>query len=135
MAQVCFVGEPLGLKGREMLRQVFQVAVASTTALLSGPVCAERPEVIGAGTTVCGEFASTAAAGGLSDTAALQWVFGYVSGRAAAAGMRHRAPPAPERIARQVLAYCQAHPYGRVVDAAASVIELKRYCRSAHTCD
>ena len=111
-----------------------QPKIMGAGAMPPGLVRADQPLALGAGTTVCGEFVSGAGPGGLSDVPSLQWVLGYLSGQAASSDKPHRALPGPDGIAREVLAYCQAHPYGRLADAAASLSKRKRICGAVHGC-
>lgn len=118
----------------DMWFQAFLVAIAAITALFPGSPRADQPKVMGVGTTACGDFVSGTGPGGLSDVPSLQWVFGYLSGQAASSDKPRRALPGPDGIAREVLAYCQAHPYGRLVDAAASLSKRRRICGAVHGC-
>ena len=114
--------------------QTFLVVIAGGTATLTGSVLADKSLTLGAGATVCAEFVRTAGPDGLSDGPSLQWVLGYFAGNAAASPKSRRPLPAVEDIAREVLVYCQAHPHGRLVDAATSLFVRKRYCGAAHGC-
>lgn len=52
--------------------------------------------------------------------AALQWSFGYLTGRIqSGAGEPHRPFTGPDGIAASIIAYCRAHPERQVADAAA----------------
>lgn len=134
MAQAWLTGESRAPKGTDMRFQAFLVVIAGGTATLTGSVLADKSLTLGAGATVCAEFVRTAGPDGLSDGPSLQWVLGYFAGNAAASPKSRRPLPAVEDIAREVLVYCQAHPHGRLVDAATSLFVRKRYCGAAHGC-
>ncbi|MCI1755832.1 MAG: hypothetical protein LKM31_08545 [Sphingobium sp.] len=90
--------------------------------------------VTGAGAKTCASFIQQAGPNGIADPASLQWVMGYLAGRATAPNAWHRPFAGPEGIARDVLTYCRAHPASQLGDAAASFFERTRRCRAVRGC-
>ncbi|MBK6721003.1 MAG: hypothetical protein IPG62_14270 [Sphingomonadales bacterium] len=88
----------------------------------------------GAGALACDAFVQRAGPDGLADPASMQWVLGYLTGRAAATNAWHRPFAGPEGVALDVLAYCRAHPVGQLDDAAAHFFERNSRCGTAHAC-
>jgi hypothetical protein len=93
-----------------------------------------KPTVIGAGAQTCASFVQQSGPNGMADAASLQWVLGYLTGRATATNAWHRSLSGPEGIALQILTYCRAHPVRQLGDAAASLFERNRRCRAAYGC-
>jgi hypothetical protein len=82
-----------------------------------------KSPLVGAGAESCQTFLRTAGPSGLSDSAANQWVMGYLSGRVAAdAHARHAPFVGPEAIMASIVSYCRAANdfEGLDVDAAAA---------------
>jgi len=74
----------------------------------------------GAGGLSCRVLASPAKARLPEGRAALQWSFGYLTGRVqSGAGEPHQRFAGPDGIAAAIIAYCRAHPKRQVADAAA----------------
>lgn len=74
----------------------------------------------GAGGLSCRVLDSPAKAHLADGRAALQWSFGYLTGRVqSGAGEPHRRFTGPDGIAAEIIAYCRAHPERQIADAAA----------------
>ncbi|MEP9367937.1 hypothetical protein [Xanthobacter sp. VNH20] len=74
----------------------------------------------GAGGLSCRVLDSPAKARLAEGRAALQWSFGYLTGRVqSGAGESHRRFTGPDGIADEIIAYCRAHPERQIADAAA----------------
>ena len=78
----------------------------------------------GAGGLSCGVLDSPAKAHLADGRAALQWSFGYLTGRVqSGAGEPHRRFTGPDGIAAEIIAYCRAHPDRQIADAAAEFFQ------------
>ena len=76
----------------------------------------------GAGGLSCRVLGSPTTARLPDGRAALQWSFGYLTGRVeSGTGEPHRRFAGPDGIAAAIIAYCRAYPERQVADAAASV--------------
>lgn len=113
---------------------VMVLAIGASPATLSANGLIAQPHVTGAGAGTCAAFVRQAGPDGLSDPASLQWVLGYLTGRTAATNAYHRPFSGPEGIALDLLAYCRAHPYRQLNDAAASFFERTRRCSTVRGC-
>lgn len=112
---------------------IILAAVACTVS--AGDGWASPSHLEGAGAKTCATFVQRAGPDGLSDPTSLQWVLGYLTGRAVATtNAWHRPFTGPEGIARDTLAYCRAHPVRQIDDAAASFFERTRRCRAMRGC-
>lgn len=100
----------------------------------AGDQWSSQPTVTGAGAMTCATFVQQSGPDGISDPASLQWVLGYLTGRATATNAWHRPFTGPEGVALEILAYCRAHPIRQLDDAAASFFERNRRCRAVHGC-
>lgn len=119
----------------QLRKPISTIAIAGlASALMSVPCWASPPRPAGAGALACKAFVQRAGPDGLADLSSLQWVLGYLSGRATATNAWHRPFTGPEGIALDVLAYCRAHPVRQLDDAAAHFFERNRRCRTAHAC-
>lgn len=116
----------------KLLTIIFTIGAAGVGGSLGFPLAS--PNVSGAGAQSCAAFVQRAGPNGVPDDASLQWALGYLTGRAAASNAPHRAFSGPEGIAHNLMAYCRAHPYSQLDNAAASFFERRRYCRAAHGC-
>ena len=82
------------------------------------------PRLSGAGAETCSHFLHRGTRAS-HDRPALQWVMGYLTGRAVATseGASHKSFRGPEGIASDVVAYCRKHPRAQIDEAAASFFE------------
>jgi len=103
-------------------------------ALISSNSWASPRHPAAAGALACEAFVQRAGQDGLADPSSLQWVLGYLTGRATATNAWHRPFSGPEGIALDILAYCRAHPVRQLDDAAAHSFERNRRCLTAHGC-
>lgn len=93
--------------------------VCATTAAQSAAL-----RLTGAGGLSCRVLGSSAKAGLPDGRAALQWSFGYLTGRVQSdAAEPHRRFTGPDGIAAEIIAYCRAHPERQIADAAAAFFE------------
>lgn len=102
-------------------RSIAALAIAVSAA--SQSASAQSKRIGGAGGESCASFLNRSGKDGLSDTAALQWVLGYLSGRSVATDKIHRPFEGPDGIAKPLNAYCRAHPDLQIEDAAGSYFD------------
>ncbi|MBR3193731.1 hypothetical protein SAMN05428997_12935 [Bosea sp. CRIB-10] len=99
------------------------MARAGLALCLLCPTAAAQSAVLrlnGAGGLSCHVLDSPAKARLPEGRAALQWSFGYLTGRVqSGAGEPHQRFAGPDGIAAAIIAYCRAHPKRQVADAAA----------------
>jgi hypothetical protein len=125
----------------QLRKRLLVIALALALAL-AGAASAHMPvntwpsplQPVGAGALACDAYVQRAEPDGLADPASLQWVLGYLTGRAAATNAWHRPFAGPEGVALDVLAYCRAHPVGQLDDASAYFFKHNRRCGTAHAC-
>ena len=102
-------------------RRVFIVSLA--LVLIATTAAGARP-IAGVGGKTCASFVRHAGRQGLADRQALQWVLGYLTGRAHAdPATPHLAFRGPEGIALDTLRYCRTHPRALLDDAASHFFE------------
>lgn len=119
----------------KLINGVLTIVLAGIPCSVSaGDRWSSQPNVTGEGAKTCASFVKQAGPNGISDPASLQWVLGYLSGRATATNAWHRPFTGPEGIARDILTYCRAHPVRQLDDAAASFFERNRRCRAVRGC-
>jgi len=101
---------------RSMARAGLALGLLCATAAAQSAV----PRLNGAGGLSCRVLNSPAKARLPEGRAALQWSFGYLTGRVqSGTGEPHRRFTGPDGIAAAIIAYCRAHPERQVADAAA----------------
>ncbi|MFC5422677.1 hypothetical protein ACFPOB_24240 [Bosea eneae] len=102
--------------GRSLARAGLALCLLCATA----PAKSAVPRLNGAGGLSCRVLDSPAKARLPQGRAALQWSFGYLTGRVqSGTGEPHRRFAGPDGIAAGIIAYCRAHPERQVADAAA----------------
>lgn len=109
--------EEINMKASSIAALAIAVLAASQSA------SAQPKRIGGAGGESCISFLNRSGKDGLSDTAALQWALGYLTGRSVATDKIHRAFEGPEGIARTLHVYCHAHPDHQIEDAASSYFD------------
>lgn len=116
-------------------KRILTIVLAGIPYCVSAsPEWSSQQHVAGAGAISCASFIQQAGPNGIADPISLQWVLGYLAGRATTPNIWHRPFAGPEGIARDVLAYCRAHPASQLGDAAASFFERTRRCRAVRGC-
>ncbi|MBK8272142.1 MAG: hypothetical protein IPK89_03915 [Sphingomonadales bacterium] len=119
----------------KLIKSVLTIVLAGIPCPVSaGDRWSSQPNVTGEGAKTCASFVKQAGPNGISDPASLQWVLGYLAGRATATNAWHRPFADHEGIARDILIYCWAHPVRQLDDAAASFFERNRRCGTGRGC-
>ncbi|MBK9589000.1 MAG: hypothetical protein IPO50_10755 [Sphingomonadales bacterium] len=89
------------LERTHMKAKVYSRPCNRSVGCITKRVGAAKKRIGGAGGESCTSFLNRSGKDGLSDTAALQWALGYLTGRSVATDKIHRAFEGPEGIAKR----------------------------------